>query len=189
MLEVCFEKHNKVLVEKGRISEVWPGPCRTKEAVAKQRQVALERRKINRCGRLVWSEMSYSILSGLYLLSQNVGVFCGSWVPLDVPDVIGHLGLVNWIELLWTVTLGLLSSQSPREKAPDKEILSGVAENLLSGHWIKRSGLPCSLVWLCLGRVRVLHSVISLVCRCVLWGIQSVLQMVVVCHLVEEQRN
>lgn len=53
MLEVCFEKHDKVLVEKGRISEVWPGPCGTKEAVVKQRQVALERRKINRCGGLV----------------------------------------------------------------------------------------------------------------------------------------
>lgn len=53
MLEVCFENHNKVLVEKGRISETWPGPRRVKIAVAKQRQVALERKKINRRGGLV----------------------------------------------------------------------------------------------------------------------------------------
>jgi len=53
MLEVCFENHNKVLVEKGRISERWPGPCRVKEAVSKQRQVALEGKKINKGGGLV----------------------------------------------------------------------------------------------------------------------------------------
>lgn len=74
MLEVCFENHNKFLVEKGRISERWPGPCRVKEAVAKQRQEALERKKIHKRGRLVRSEMSYSILPGLYLLFQHMAL-------------------------------------------------------------------------------------------------------------------
>ena len=48
MLEVCFENHSEMLVEKRRVSERWPGPCRVKEAVGKERQVALERKQMSR---------------------------------------------------------------------------------------------------------------------------------------------
>lgn len=101
-------------------------------------------------------------LADLYLLFQT-WLFRGSWVPLDIPDDIGHLNLVNWIELLWTVTLDLLRSRRPREKVPDREILPGIAESLLSGDWIRRNDLPCSLVCLCPRRVVVLQSVLHLV--------------------------
>lgn len=53
MTEVCFENHNKVFVEKGRISERCFEPCRVKGTVAKQREVALQRNKINRYEGLV----------------------------------------------------------------------------------------------------------------------------------------
>lgn len=122
MLEVCFENHNKVLVEKGRISEMWPGPRRVKIAVAKQRQVALERKKINRRGGLVWSQMSYSILPGLYLLYQDMALWqvmgtfeCPRWhwtpqfSQLNRAPVICDFGLPNKLKS---------QRESPRQGGP-----------------------------------------------------------------------
>lgn len=53
MTEVCSENHKKVFVEKGKISDRCFEPCRVKETVAKQREIALERNKFNRCEALV----------------------------------------------------------------------------------------------------------------------------------------
>lgn len=76
MTEVCYENHNKVFVEKGKNSERCFEPCRVKETVAKQRELALERNKINRCEVLVWCVVSYSGYPGL-LLFQNMSLL---WV-------------------------------------------------------------------------------------------------------------
>lgn len=53
MTEVCFKSHNKVFVEKGKISERCFEPFRVKETVVKQGKIALERNTINRCETLV----------------------------------------------------------------------------------------------------------------------------------------
>lgn len=159
MTEVCFENNNKVFVEKGKISERCFEPRKVKETVVKQREVALERNKINRCEALVWSVISYSVLPGL-LLFQNMallwvmGTMALLWV-MDVPHVTGHLNLVSWIECLWNVTLDFLRSQSPGKRASCREVLSGTSESLLAGDWIKGNYLPFSMICFCFGRVRV----------------------------------
>lgn len=86
------------------------------------------------------------------------------------------------------MTLDFLRSQSPGEKASDREVFSGTSESL---NWIKGNYLPCSILCFCLGRVRVLWSVLNLVCSYDLCrGLSlTILGLVGVCHLAVEQRN
>lgn len=150
------------------------------EAVAKQRQVAVERKKINRHGGLVWSEMSYVILPGVYLLFQDMAL----------PWVMGTFGCPRWhwtpqfSQLNWgpvNCDFGIPKKSKSQRESPDREVLSGIAESLLPGDWIKRNDLPRCPVCLCLRRVRALWSVLHLVCSSVLCrGFNlNVLQLVV----------
>lgn len=84
------------------------------------------------------------------------------------------------------MTLDFLRSQSPGEKASDREVLSGTSECLLSGDWIKGNYLPCSMICFSLGRVKVLWSVLHLVCS---YDLCRDYTMVGICHLAVEQRN
>lgn len=159
MTEVCSENHKKVFVEKGKISDRCFEPCRVKETVAKQREIALERNKFNRCEALVWSVVSYSILPGLLFL-QNMDLFV---------DIFGY-PTCHWSpqfsQLNW---------------APLKLILD----------FFRIKSLPCSMICFSLGRVRVLWSVLHLVCSydlCRGFSL-AILWLVGVCHLAVEQRN
>lgn len=189
MTEVCFENHNKVFVEKGRISERCFEPCRVKGTVAKQREVALQRNKINRYEGLVWSVISYSILPGL-LLFQDMALL---WVMGTFECPTCHwspqFSQLNWAPVKSGFGLPKKSKsqrESPRQGGPLWNIWS-----LLSGDWIKRNYLPRSMTCFCLGRVRVLWSVLHLVCSYDLCRgfSRTILRLVELCHLAVEQRN
>lgn len=69
-----------------RGSESWPGSCRVKQIVAKEKQAALGRKQMSRLWGLVWSEMSSAILSDLFLLFPHTALL----------QVVGAFGCPRW---------------------------------------------------------------------------------------------